>query len=80
LPAAIVPLTPKTEETFVEWAQPAAGARQIRAGKEEATQMKGLIVATLCGLLLVGIAGCKGNISDSSPAVQAFHRGGGGNR
>jgi len=40
--------------------------------------MKELIVATLCGLLLLGIAGCAGDISDSSPAVQAFHRGGGG--
>jgi hypothetical protein len=41
--------------------------------------MRELIVATLCGLLLLGIAGCSaGDISDSSPAVQAFHRGGGG--
>ena len=40
--------------------------------------MKELIVAVLCGLWLLGIAGCKGNISDSSPAVRAFHRGSGG--
>ena len=41
--------------------------------------MKELIVAALCGLLLLGIAGCSaGDISDCSPAVRAFHRGGGG--
>ena len=43
--------------------------------------MKELIVAALCGLLLLSIAGCSAaGISDNSPAVRAFHRGAGGNR